>query len=179
MKTKNKAQERAPSTGSHHDRDALRSELTPSDLLPRLKDQGYDRERVAQRRAWLEAKTAVSLKHIGSLSFDPEQLRGNIENPIGVAQVPLGVAGPVLVHGRYAEGLFYVPMASTEGALIRSYERGMVALTRAGGVETVIQADENQISPSFFFDSVAAAEGFAAWVPERLEELQQAAAATT
>ena len=65
---------------------------------------------------------------VGSVSFDTEELRGNIENPIGAAQVPMGVAGPVLVHGRHANGMFYVPMATSEGALIRSYERGMVAL---------------------------------------------------
>ncbi len=64
--------------------------------------------------------------------------RGNIENPIGVAQVPMGVAGPVLIHGQNANGLFYVPMATTEGALIRSYERGMVALTKSGGVQTAL-----------------------------------------
>jgi hydroxymethylglutaryl-CoA reductase (NADPH) len=154
-------------------------DLSPSDLLPRLKDQGYDRERVAQRRAWVESKTGAALGHIGSHSFDPEVLRGNIENAIGVAQVPLGVAGPVLVRGKYAQGLFYVPMATTEGALIRSYERGMVALTRAGGVETAVLADENQIAPSFFFDTVAAAEKFIEWIPQQLTELRRAAAATT
>jgi hydroxymethylglutaryl-CoA reductase (NADPH) len=154
-------------------------ELTHADLLPRLKDQGYDRDRVSQRRAWVEAKTGTSLAHIGSLSFDPEVLRGNIENPVGVAQVPLGIAGPVLVRGRHANGLFYVPMATTEGALIRSYERGMVALTRTGGAETALLADENQISPSFFFETVAAAERFSEWAPTQLSELQRAAASTT
>ncbi|MBI2819300.1 MAG: hydroxymethylglutaryl-CoA reductase, partial [Acidobacteria bacterium] len=119
------------------------------------------------------------LGHIGSLSFDPELLRGNIENPVGVAQVPLGVAGPVLVHGKHASGLFYVPMATTEGALIRSYERGMVALTRAGGVQTALLADENQISPSFFFDSLSAAESFTAWAPQHLSDMQRAAVSTT
>ena len=144
-----------------------------------MKDQGYDRERVAQRRAWVEAKTGAKLDQIGSHSYDPEMLRGNIENPVGVAQVPLGVAGPVLVHGKHAQGLFYVPMATTEGALIRSYERGMVALTRAGGVETALLADENHIAPSFFFDTVAAAERFTAWAPQHLTEMKAAAASTT
>ena len=134
---------------------------------------------MAQRRAWVESKTGSELPHTGSLSFDPELLRGNIENPVGVAQVPLGVAGPVLVHGRHARGLFYVPMATTEGALIRSYERGMVALTRSGGVETALLADENQISPSFFFDTVAAAQSFTEWAPEHLAEMRRAAASTT
>jgi len=155
------------------------TEMGPSDLLPRLKDQGYAADRVARRRAWVEEKTGTSLPHTGNLSFDPELLRGNIENPIGVAQVPVGVAGPVLVHGRHARGLFYVPMATTEGALIRSYERGMVALTRAGGVQTALLADENQIAPTFFFDDVHAAHAFAEWVPEQLREMQSIAATTT
>jgi hydroxymethylglutaryl-CoA reductase (NADPH) len=150
-----------------------------SDLLPRLKDQGYDSERVARRRAWIEEKTGTSLRHIGSVSFDTEELRGNIENPIGAAQVPMGVAGPVLVHGRHAKGLFYIPMATSEGALIRSYERGMVALTRSGGVQTALLADENQIAPTFFFPDVAAALAFSEWIPTQIENLRAAAEATT
>ncbi len=106
-------------------------------------------------------------------------MRGNIENPIGVAQVPMGVAGPVLVQGQHARGLFYVPMATTEGALIRSYERGMVALTKAGGVQTALLADENQTAPSFFFDDTALAAGFAAWLDEHIADLRAAAAETT
>jgi hydroxymethylglutaryl-CoA reductase (NADPH) len=155
------------------------TDLGLSDFLPRLKDQGYDAERVARRRAWIEEKTGASLRHIGSVSFDTETLRGNIENPIGAAQVPMGVAGPVLVEGRYAKGLFYIPMATSEGALIRSYERGMVALTRAGGVQTALLADENQIVPTFFFADVAAAAAFSEWLPEQFENLRAAAEATT
>ena len=155
------------------------SRFGPSDLLPRLKDQGYDAERVARRRAWVENKTGAGLKHVGSYSFDPSVMRGNIENPIGVAQVPMGVAGPVLVHGQHANGLFYVPMATSEGALIRSYERGMVALTRAGGVQTALLADENQTAPTFFFNDVAAAREFPAWVEQNFRGMQAAAATTT
>src|SRR5215831_15440433 len=139
-------------------------ELTPGDLLPRLKDQGYDTERVARRRAWIEEKTGASLRHIGSVSFDTDEMRGNIENPIGVAQVPMGVAGPILVHGQHAKGLFYIPMATSEGALIRSYERGMVALTKSGGVQTALLADENQIVPTFFFPDVSSAATFSDWI---------------
>ena len=154
-------------------------EIGVTDLLPRLKDQGYDAERVARRRAWIEEKTGATLRHIGAVSFDTEELRGNIENPIGAAQVPMGVAGPVLVHGRYAKGLFYVPMATSEGALIRSYERGMVALTRAGGVQTAILADENQIVPTFFFPDVSSAAAFSEWVPGQIEAIRAAAESTT
>lgn len=154
-------------------------ELGHADLLPRLKDQGYDAERVARRRRWVEQKTGAALEHVGACSWDTEQMRGNIENPIGVAQIPMGIAGPVLVHGRYAQGLFYVPMATTEGALIRSYERGMVALSKSGGVQVSIQADENQISPTFFFADVHAARDFTEWLPAQLPHLREAAESTT
>ena len=79
-------------------------------------------------------------------------MRGNIENPIGAVQVPLGVAGPLLVEGEHASGTFYVPLATTEGALVRSYERGMVAITRAGGATVRLLADENRVSPVFLFE---------------------------
>src|SRR5207253_7486791 len=158
---------------------ATSNDIGVTDLLPRLKDQGYDAERVARRRAWIEEKTGASLRHVGSVSFDTEELRGNIENPIGEAEMPMGIAGPVLVHGRYAKGMFYVPMATTEGALIRSYERGMVALTRAGGVQTAILADENQIVPTFFFPDVASASEFTEWLPGQMAEIRTVAESTT
>ena len=148
-------------------------------LLPRLKDGGYDAERVARRRAWLEKRTGAALANTGALSFDPEILRGNIENLIGVAQVPVGIAGPVLIHGQHAQGLFYVPMATTEGALIRSYERGMMALTRAGGVQTAVLGDENQTAPTFFFPDVESAAAFEPWVIANFPAMQAAAATTT
>ena len=154
-------------------------EISLHDLLPRLKDQGYDAERVASRRAWIEQRCGVELRHIAGAAFNPELMRGNIENPIGVAQVPLGVAGPILVQGQHARGLFYVPMATTEGALIRSYERGAVALTHSGGVETAVLADENQTAPAFRFPDIESASRFCEWVPTQFEELQVQAASTT
>lgn len=150
-----------------------------SDLVPRLKNQGYEHERVTRRRAWVEARTGAALRHVGSFTYDSEEMRGNIENPIGVAQIPIGVAGPLHVRGRYAEGTFYIPLATTEGALVRSYERGMVALTRAGGVEACVIEDENQISPSFFFKTVTEGVEFAAWIRDHFEEIRREAESTT
>lgn len=150
-----------------------------SQLLPRLREGGYDRERVARRRRWLEKRTGATLHHAGSFSVDSESMRGNIENPIGVAQVPLGAVGPLLVRGEFASGTFYVPMATSEGALIRSYERGVVALTRAGGVETSVVRDRNQISPSFFFPGLGRAKDFVHWVESRIDEIRDVAEKTT
>jgi hydroxymethylglutaryl-CoA reductase (NADPH) len=106
-------------------------------------------------------------------------MRGKVENPIGAAQVPLGIAGPLLVHGEHAQGTFYVPLATTEGALVRSYERGMVTLTRAGGVTVRVHADTNRISPVFLFEDVAAAADFARRLPDDFVNLRAEAEATT
>jgi len=108
-----------------------------------------------------------------------ESMRGNIENPIGAAQVPLGVAGPLAVEGEHARGVFYVPLATTEGVLVRSYERGMVALTRAGGAVTRLHTDENRVAPVFLFDGVAEAGRFCDRLDELLPEVRAAAEATT
>jgi hydroxymethylglutaryl-CoA reductase (NADPH) len=151
----------------------------PSDLVPRLEGQGYAEGDVEARRRWVEERTGSGLRHVGSSSISGEEMRGNIENPIGAVQVPLGVAGPLHVEGEHAQGLFYVPLATTEGALVRSYERGMVAITRAGGATARILADENRVSPVFAFDDVAAAAAFARDLPGLFEGLRQAAESTT
>jgi hydroxymethylglutaryl-CoA reductase (NADPH) len=148
-------------------------------LVPRFDNQGYDTNSVAERRKWLEQLSGNHFTHIGSHSILSEEMRGNIENPVGVAQVPLGVAGPLLVHGAFAQGVFYVPLATTEGALVRSYERGMVTLTRAGGVTVRIYQDENRVSPVFMFSGVAQAHEFALRINEDFMKIKEAAESTT
>ena len=55
-----------------------------------------------------------------------------------MAQVPLGIAGPLRVNGEYAQGSFYIPLATTEGALVASYNRGMRVLDACGGVKATV-----------------------------------------
>lgn len=158
----------------------LRADGAPRlELVPRLEGQGYAPELVAARRRWVEEKTGSRLDLVGAYALPSEAMRGNVENPVGAAQVPLGVAGPLLVHGEHAEGIFYVPLATTEGALVRAYERGMVALTYAGGVTTRVQRDENRISPSFLFADIAQAADFPAWIAAHTPEIRAAAESTT
>jgi hydroxymethylglutaryl-CoA reductase (NADPH) len=144
-----------------------------------MKDQGYSGESVARRREWVEQKTGCQLKHVGALSISSEEMRGNIENPIGAAQIPLGVAGPLRVNGLHADGIFYVPLATTEGALVRSYERGMAALTRAGGATIRLHIDENRVAPVFCFDDVSDAYEFVWNVHGNFETIRTVAESTT
>jgi len=149
------------------------------DLVPRFEEQGYTDEALAARREWVEARTGARLAHVGAGSLPGEALRGNVENPVGTIQVPLGVAGPLRVEGEHARGIFYVPLATTEGALVRSYERGMVTLSRAGGATVRMLADENRVSPVFVFDGVAEAAVFARALPSLFDALKAEAESTT
>jgi len=151
----------------------------PIELVPRLTGQGFGASDVAARRRWLEWRTGAHLTHVGRSSTAAEPMRGNIENPIGAAQVPLGVAGPLAVEGEHARGVFYVPLATTEGALVRSYERGMVALTAAGGAVVHLYADENRVAPVFMCDGVAEAARFCAELESLLPEVRAEAESTT
>ena len=152
-----------------------------SNLIPRFsaQGQGYSREAVTARRRWIEERTGQTLEQVGAFGFPAEEMQGNVENPIGAAQVPLGVAGPLLVHGDHAEGHFFVPMATTEGALVRSYERGSAAITRAGGASVRLYVDENRITPVFLFAGVPEAAAFVRELPGRFEALRAEAEATT
>ena len=93
------------------------------------------------RREFLREQTGASLAHVGQFSFDPGVLPGNIENFAGVAQVPIGVAGPLRINGEHARGEFFVPLATTEGTLVASYNRGMRLLNACGGVKTTVVED--------------------------------------
>ncbi len=149
------------------------------ELLPRRKAQGYQPADLAYRRDWLQQRTGAALDKVSAHALDSPSMRGNIENAIGAAQVPLGVAGPLLVRGEYAQGSFYVPLATTEGALLRSYERGMVVLTRSGGAQTRVVQDENRVSPAFFLPDIDAAGTFIQWIRDHEDRLRDLAEATT
>ena len=99
-------------------------EPPPRREVPRL-DDDYTAAAARRRMAFLAGVTGARPEHIGRYSFDPAVVAGNVENFIGAAQVPIGIAGPLLVDGEHARGTFYVPLATTEGALVASYNRGM------------------------------------------------------
>ena len=147
--------------------------------IPRDLENDYTFETAAARRAFLAERTGVALEHVSQYSFDPSILPGNVEHFTGVAQVPIGIAGPLLVDGEHARGEFYVPMATVEGTLVASYNRGMKMLREAGGVKTTILDDAMQRAPAFVFDDARRARAFGEWLTEHFTEIKQAAEATT
>src|SRR4051794_2176346 len=147
--------------------------------IPRDSENDYTREAAQRRREFAEEKCDGTLEHVSSYSFDPAMLTGNVEQFIGVAQVPIGLAGPLLVNGEHAQGEFYVPLATAEGTLVASYNRGMRLLHEAGGVTTTIMDDRMQRAPVFLFESARQARDFRDWLGENFEGIRDAAEATT
>jgi len=147
--------------------------------IPRSNENDYTDEASGARRRFVAEATGVELEHVGRYSIDPARLPGNIEHFTGVAQVPLGIAGPLLVHGEHADGEFFVPLATTEGTLVASYNRGMKLLHAAGGVRTTICDDAMQRAPVFMFDSAREAREFGRWVGGHFEAIRAQAETTT
>ena len=150
-----------------------------TESVPRSRDDDYTPEMAEKRRGFIGERTGVRLRHVGQFSFEPSLLPGNIENFIGVAQVPIGLAGPLLVHGEHAEGEFYIPLATTEGTLVASYNRGMKLLRAAGGVRTTVHDDCMQRAPAFIFKSARDAREFGIWIEENIDAIREQAQSTS
>jgi len=147
--------------------------------VPRDPANDYTRDAAKLRQDFVAQQTGASLDHVSSYTLDPGSLPGNIEHFTGVAQVPIGLAGPLLVNGEHAQGEFYVPLATAEGTLVASYNRGMKLLHEAGGVRTTIVEDHMQRAPSFIFPSAREARAFGRWLVERFDDIKAVAESTT
>jgi hydroxymethylglutaryl-CoA reductase (NADPH) len=147
--------------------------------IPRDEKQDYTHEMAAARRKFVQTQTGAELSHVGRYSFDPSILPGNIENFTGVAQVPVGIAGPLRINGEHAQGDFYVPLATTEGTLVASYNRGMRLLTECGGVKATVVETRMQRAPVFILRDAVEARAFGRWLEQNFAAIREAAQATT
>ncbi len=137
---------------------------------------------VELRTIAIEKLTGASLDELRNYTIDPELAsQRNIENMIGAVQVPVGIAGPLRVNGEYAMGDFYVPLATTEGALVASASRGCKAVTSSGGATVRILKDEMTRAPVFRVRGIVEARRVIEWVSksENFENLRAAVKETT
>ncbi|MEM8899313.1 MAG: hydroxymethylglutaryl-CoA reductase [Bacteroidota bacterium] len=147
--------------------------------LPYSKTNDYTEEQADLRRKTVEEETNHSFQHVNQYSFDPDEVSGNIENFSGVAQVPMGFAGPLLLKGEHAQGSFYVPLATTEGTLVASYNRGMKIARLAGGITTTVVDDQMNRAPVFVFKNAKYAREFGEWVKANFDTIKEKAEETT
>ena len=138
------------------------------------------KEAVVVRRSAIAQLTDTALGNIGSFTIDETQAAArNIENMIGAVQIPLGIAGPIAINGEYATGNFFLPMATTEGALVASTNRGCSVITASGGAGVRIFNDGMTRAPVYLAKNASHAKDFISWINENFEILQAKAAQTT
>ena len=158
---------------------AIAKERAPVTKIPRSREDDYSPEIIAERQRFVEEYTGVEFEHIKRYSYDAHITAGNIENFTGVAQVPIGFAGPLTIHGEHAQGEFIVPMATAEGTLVASYNRGMKVINMSGGVKVTVSEDAMQRAPVFVFDDARAARDFVDWVQQNFDQIAEHAEATS
>lgn len=159
--------------------DAIREDKEHLVRIPRSNLDNYAADIIKSRRSFISAQTGVKLEHTTQYSFDPHLCQGNIENFTGVAQVPLGFAGPLKVNGEHANGEFLIPLATTEGTLVASYNRGCKLLNLSGGVNCTVVDDAMQRAPVFVFADSRRAREFVKWVNENMDSIREEAETTS
>lgn len=160
-------------------KDTVAEEKVKATKIPCNKMANEDPEIVRQRQDFVEEYSGVKLQHINKYSFEPTVTKGNIENFTGVAQVPIGFAGPLKVNGQHAKGEFLIPLATSEGTLVASYNRGIKVMNMCGGVTTTVVEDCMQRAPVFVFDSAREALEFAKWIDLHIDEIRKQAESTS
>lgn len=133
------------------------------------------------RRELVEKITGVSLQHTGHFSLDEAYASSrNCENMVGVTQIPMGIAGPLVFKSvTYDKKEVFVPLATTEGALVASVNRGMKALFESGGATTNSHRVGTTRGPVFKVESLAQNHTLFEFLKNRLDELKKIAASTS
>lgn len=131
------------------------------------------------RRLFIERRLGLSLEELDSgLPFN-EIVGRNCENTIGSVALPLGIAGPLRVLGGYFRGEAYVPIATTEGALVASVNRGCSVLSESGGARVAVLSDAMSRAPVIVTPSLAHSLELAEWVRSNLDRIREAFNSTT
>lgn len=131
---------------------------------------------VKLRREAVEKKLNVDLSNIGKFSLDKSvaSTRNN-ENMIGAAQIPVGVAGPLIVNDKEV----IVPLATTEGALVASVSRGCKAITQSGGAIVLSHKVGMTRGPVFYTGSIKKSNELYKWIKQNKEKIARVAEKTS
>ncbi len=147
--------------------------------IPRDETDDYSEAVIKERQAFVEQFSGQKLDHITRYSFDPHMAKGNCEHFTGVAQVPIGFAGPIKVNGEHAQGEFIIPLATAEGTLVASYNRGIKVMNLIGGIKATVTDDAMQRAPVFVFDDARGAREFRQWICDNFDKVKEEAEATS
>ncbi|ADD06482.1 hydroxymethylglutaryl-CoA reductase (NADPH) [Natrialba magadii ATCC 43099] len=162
------------------DPEALADRVQNGDLRIHELEEHVDADTAAEaRRLFVERETGTDLSTTGDYAFPAEEADSAVENMIGAAQIPMGVVGPVDVSGSAADGEHYLPMATTEGALLASVNRGLSVIRSADGADARVTKNGMTRAPVFRVEGVAEAAETVEWVDDNVDALREAAESTT
>ncbi|MHB1830348.1 MAG: hydroxymethylglutaryl-CoA reductase, partial [Candidatus Micrarchaeaceae archaeon] len=148
--------------------------------LRQIDEHAGPNEAVEIRREAIARLANVKLSNLGSAKMDYSIIHGkNAENVIGMITVPVGVVGPLKINRRDSKEEVFVPMATTEGALIASISRGVKAINRSGGATVRVIEDGMARGPVFAFNSIVDIERFLSWLPRNEGKIKEVAEGTT
>lgn len=160
-------------------------------LQPRSPEEAPLPPRVPSSRDWsAEARDerlqflrdrGLEVEHLAGRAptLDPAELQGSIESFVGMTQIPTGLIGPLRINGLHAHGDYYVPLATSEGTLVASYDRGARLISASGGATCLLSMEQVQRAPGFAFETLAQAVTFAAWAAGQFERFREVAAGCT
>jgi len=163
-------------------REEFLAQLAPhfDEAPPKVPGGSHVSDEALQRR-WELLSAPESRRELLDADTDArkESFKRNIEHFIGTVKVPVGLAGPLRINGLFARGDFYVPLATTEAALVASYSRGSHLLTEAGGCTSALLNEGVCRAPGYAFPNVREAGMFVLWATEHVEDFRRVAEATT
>ncbi|HNX74575.1 MAG TPA: AMP-binding protein [Candidatus Rifleibacterium sp.] len=157
-------------------RELVQSSEAPGGSLPPLLD--FSEAAVERRQQFIRDLTGNSEFRL-PVAPAVDDYAGNIEGLVGFAMLPVGICGPLKVVGQKAVGDFYLPLATTEGALVSSVARGCQVITLSGGAEVRLVNDSVVRTPVFVLDSLAEQEKFSHWIENNFSRIKQEAEKTT
>lgn len=133
-----------------------------------------------ERRKSLELELKVDLSSVADFSFTEDQVKNkNIENLIGATQIPLGIAGPLKIAGKFAQGSYYLPLATTEGALVASVSRGCKAVSLGKNFTVGVEDSGMTRGAVFKVDGLRSAQEFISWLKANFTFLKKIAEQTS
>lgn len=166
-----------------HNLEEVSQRLEPNSSNPALKVPGGCRLSIENvERRWRLLRVPTESREALA---DPETVaqvkkyRNHIENFIGSVKMPVGLAGPLRVNGVFAHGDYYIPLATTEAALVASYHRGAQLISEAGGCAAILLNEGISRAPGFAFANARQAGLFVAWVLNQFDEFRVVAESTT
>ncbi|MFA9516305.1 hydroxymethylglutaryl-CoA reductase (NADPH) [Halopenitus sp. H-Gu1] len=133
----------------------------------------------AARRLLVTEASDADLETVGEYAFEAAAAEPNVENMVGAVQIPLGVAGPVTINGGALSGNRYLPLATTEGALVASVNRGCSVLDAAGGASARVTKTGMTRAPVFKTSGIVESEALVGWIRDNEDRLAAAAESTT